>query len=79
MMEFKEGNEDLLCYSIKAKSSREIQQLNLLCWVEVQKGKNLFSQIHQFVIFWEEWLESAEIAFAMTAAKTPQRFYTYNR
>lgn len=54
MMEFKEGNEDLLCYSIKAKSSREIQQLNLLCWVEVQKGKNLFSQIHQFVIFWEE-------------------------
>lgn len=57
MMEFKEGNKDMLCYSIKAKSSREIQWLSLLCWVKVQKGKKtlFFSQAHQFVIFLEEW------------------------
>lgn len=44
MMEFREGNEDLRCYSIKSKSSREIQRLSLLCWVKVEKGKkkNLF-------------------------------------
>lgn len=39
LMEFKEGNEDLICYSVKPKSSREIQWCILLCWLKDQKGK----------------------------------------
>lgn len=81
MMEFREGNEDLRCYSIKSKSSREIQRLSLLCWVKVEKGKKkplLFPQTHWFVILLEEWLVNLQkLAFTMTAAEM-KGFYIYN-
>lgn len=56
LMEFKEGNENLICCSIQTKSSREIQWCVLLCWWEVQKWKKSvhFSWTNQLMSFLEK-------------------------